>query len=114
MAGHEQPERAELAREVAAVDRPGPAERAQGERPGVESPLHRHHPKGPRHVVVDDGEDPAGGLLQPEPEGLRHPLAERGLGARRVEGISPSRRCGGIRPRTRLASVTVGSSPPRP
>ncbi len=90
----------------ARVQRTGPAEGDQREPPGIDTALHRHDPQGLLHGGIHHPDDAIGthaGPPQGRPGGLH------------VEGAQPGNAApAGMRPAARSASVTVGSTPPRP
>ena len=67
------------------------------------------------HLGLGDPHDPLGAGERVEAE-LRRERRDRPLGGRRGRGCTPpaSGESASSRPSSRLASVTVGSAPPRP
>ena len=111
----EDPVDLELGRDRGGVHRPGAAEREQREAARVDAALDGDDAERPDHLLVGDPDDPLGGLelargrarppARPPPRRRR-----RRRGRPRRPGSSPAART----PSRRLASVTVGSVPPRP
>ena len=97
------------------VQRPGAAEGHQREAPRVDAPLDGHHPQRAEHLGLGDAHDPlcAGERVETQlcGEDARSP-ARRRRGRARRRRRAASRRAGARA--ARFASVTVGSSPPRP
>ena len=90
----------------AGVQRPGAAERHQGQPAGIDAPLDRHRPQRLLHRRVDHRDHALGGRPRPRSSAAARPRRRR---AARGRGSSAS---AGMRPATRSASVTVGSVPP--
>ncbi len=107
---------AELGGDRGGVHRPGAAERQQREAARVDAALDRDDAQRPHHLLVGDPHDPLGGLQLAEAERPRRgrPIAACGRVARRARRRRPGSSRGARQPSSRLASVTVGSAPPRP
>ena len=99
----------------ARVQRPRAAERHQREAARVDAALDRHHAQRAQHLGLGDAHDARGAGARVEPELAREPR-HGALGRGAVERqLRPRAACpAGRRPSSRLASVTVGSSPPCP
>ena len=102
-------------RHLGAVQRPGTAEGDQREVARVEPLLHRLGADGIRHVGIDDGEHPFGGLVPVDAERLCEagerrigPLGrERHLAAEEVVRVQPAEHEVGVGHRRRLAAPAV-------
>ena len=101
---------AELLGDRGGVQRAGAAEGEQGEVARVDAALDGHDPHRADHLGVRDADDPGGAVLDRQAElvgqRLRPPRARRPRRARRRR---PAASSGSRWPRTRFASVTVGS-----
>ena len=111
----EDPRDAELVGDRGGVQRPGAAERQQREAARVDAALDRHDAQRADHLRVRDAHDARGALAPPQAE-LGGERADRRASPRsRVERDAAGERPRRVEvPSTRLASVTVGSVPPRP
>ena len=101
-----------LGGDVGGVERSGAAEGDQGVLPGIETAIDGEHADGVGHVLVGDVDDRLRRLQAAQPEALPSSSSFRSAFGT-LSWIAPPRKYSGFsRPRTRLASVTVTSSPP--
>ena len=108
--------KADFTNEGAGMERPAPAKRHRRKAFRVMSPLDRDQPDGARHLGVCDTDDGFGGLMNGNAERRGYMGVDgggRGLAVQPCQLVADGLRAS-IRPRTRLASVTVGRSFPRP
>ena len=113
-ARHEDPPHAELLGDRGGVQRPGAAEGQQRELARVDAALDGHHAQRADHLGVGHAHDPARALLVPTAR-ARRPARRPPSWAASASSSTPASGSSGSRwPSTRLASVTVGSVPPRP
>ena len=106
----------QLARERDRVERAGAAEGEQDEVARVVAALQRHEADGARHLVVGHPHDAGGDLVRARGPDARRSSCRRPRARDRAAAApsTPSSPSGLRRPSKRLASVMVGSSPPRP
>ena len=112
---HQHPGDGQLAGQGGGVQRAGAAEREQDEVARVVPALQRHQADGAGHLVVGHAHDGGGDLLGTQAEMGADLLVEAVAHRGELRGALDAEESAGLsRPRSRLASVVVGSSPPRP
>ena len=102
-----------LVGDVGCVQAAGAAEGEQRVATRVDAAVHRDHGQRPGHLGACDAADPLGAFARREPQRLGQlpddPLSGGGID----RDVAGQRRCRLRCPSTTLASVTVGSVPPR-
>ena len=111
---HDHREGAHQLRHRVGVQRPGAAVGDEREVARVVTALHRDEPQRAGHVLVDDGDDPLGRLLDAVEAHRVGDLLHRRPRGGDVERHLAAEQARRQVPSTTLASVTVGSSPPLP
>ena len=100
---------------AAACIGPAPPKGSSAKRARVDAALDGDHAQRPDHLLVGDPDDPLGGLELAEAERAGELRDRRPAAASASSSTPPASRESAARlPSSRLASVTVGSVPPRP